>query len=415
MSEEPIATMDLSTFVRRYAPMTPHKAALFVASLADQLAARHAEGLSSGMLGEHVQVEMSGGQPRPVLGEAVSRDNTRISSDIRQIGVTLARLLGVEPTDDSHMAMDRGDVPGPLWKLIVACLLSDSTEQPTAAILARELRVAGRDLLLGATTPGASRDPAAVEAGADTPAPAYVPSEAASDGSDQPPARSPMRRRLLFSAGLAVVLVAALGIAWYHDASEPSRPSTNGAANSVSPQKAPDDSDRAHPAGSGTPAAVGNPATARNLLPDPGAEQSPPGWAAFGSGVLSQVTTGRNGSHALRITTNATEANSAGATNRPVQAITVAGRSYQASCWVRSTANVGAYVQVQEFTTNWKRASDPAPSPKITLGDPDRWYQVSITYEADRSGNLLPLSVFSNGLRAGGAELLIDDCSLTQN
>lgn len=150
-----------------------------------------------------------------------------------------------------------------------------------------------------------------------------------------------------------------------------------------------------------------------NLLPDPGVEQSSSGWTTFGAGVLDRVNTSHGGQHALRVTTAETGPNSAGATSRPLRATAIAGRTYRASCWVRSSASIGAFVQVQEYTKAWKRASDPTVSSKETLADPERWYQVSVTHVAATSGNLLPLSVFSNGLRADGAYLLVDDCSLT--
>lgn len=60
-----------------------------------------------------------------------------------------------------------------------------------------------------------------------------------------------------------------------------------------------------------------------------------------------------------------------------------------------------------------QRAGDAAKSEQAWLIDPQRWYQVSVTYTAKLTGKILPLVVFSSWLRAGYSSLIVDDCSLT--
>jgi hypothetical protein len=152
---------------------------------------------------------------------------------------------------------------------------------------------------------------------------------------------------------------------------------------------------------------------AEEELPDPGFEADPLGWSTFGPAtVLTPVPDARTGKQALEIATTSATQLVAGATNRPVLVETVAGRRYEASCWVRSAAPIDAVVQLQEYTKDWERAGDPAPSPTVTLIDPTRWYQLTVTYTAQNSGNQLPLSIFSPDLAPTTPTLLVDDCSL---
>jgi len=150
-----------------------------------------------------------------------------------------------------------------------------------------------------------------------------------------------------------------------------------------------------------------------NLLADPGFEGDPPGWRTFGPATTLAVDDrARSGEQALRITTSLTGTGTSGATADPTLVRTVAGATYTGSCWVRSDVELKAHVQLQEYTTDWKRAGDAAPSPAVELSDPDRWYLVSVTYTAAADGNLLPFSVFSHQLRDGYGALIVDDCTL---
>ncbi|MGX7669757.1 right-handed parallel beta-helix repeat-containing protein [Plantactinospora sp. DSM 117369] len=158
---------------------------------------------------------------------------------------------------------------------------------------------------------------------------------------------------------------------------------------------------------------VGTP-TPTNHLTDPGFEASPPVWGTFGPAtVLTPVGTARSGARALQIGTTGTPPVTAGATSPNPQTRTVAGRTYSASCWVRSASPVTARVRVQEYTPDWQSVTGPTESAGVALGDPNTWYQVALTHTATTSDNLLPLSVLSHNLTPGGPTLLVDDCTLT--
>jgi hypothetical protein len=151
-----------------------------------------------------------------------------------------------------------------------------------------------------------------------------------------------------------------------------------------------------------------------NRLPDPGFEAKPLDWSLFGPATVhTPIDVTHGGAQALRITTTSTERVVAGATNRPVLVRTTTGTRYAASCWVRATGSLAAYVQVQEYTSAWVRVSDPAKSERVMLNDPQRWYQIAVKYTAANTGNQLPLTVFASDMTAGGPALLVDDCSLT--
>lgn len=248
-----------------------------------------------------------------------------------------------------------------------------------------------------ATLRSLARPPAAAPPAA-VPAAASAPHRSVSAGL----VRNARRRWLIIGPTATLILIAAAGAAVYHAISpSTSGPQGDSATSTVGPSATRQSSSAAAP-------------HAGNLLPDPGAEQSPPGWTPFGTGILDRVDTSHSGEHALRVTTTATGPNSAGATSRPLRATTFAGRTYRASCWVRSSAGIGAFLQVQEYTKDWKRVTDPTVSPRETLADSQRWYQISVTHPAATTGSLLPVSVFSNGLRANGTHLLVDSCSLIE-
>jgi hypothetical protein len=160
-----------------------------------------------------------------------------------------------------------------------------------------------------------------------------------------------------------------------------------------------------------TPSATG----AENQLADPGFEAHPLNWDKFGPAALAPSSVVHGGTQALRITSTSTDPQLVvGATSRPVLVRTVAGATYHASCWFRASGTLDALVQVQEYTVDWQRAGDPLNA-RLTLTDPGRWYQVSLTYTAAQTGNQLPLAVLGSHLTAGGGlALLVDDCVLTQ-
>jgi hypothetical protein len=187
----------LRAFVRKRAPMRPLRAALFAAELAEQLAARHADGVVHGDLAHTVRVREVDGGERPVLDRSSGRDGEP-ESDVRELGVLLAQLLGVRPPSPGEPAPPPG-IPDPLWTVVVDTQDVDRAQRPPAAVAARRFRDAARDLLLAeASWPSA------------VPPPAYVP------GADEPDAGGPVpprrrSRRVLVIVGAVVVLLVVAG------------------------------------------------------------------------------------------------------------------------------------------------------------------------------------------------------------
>jgi hypothetical protein len=242
---------------------------------------------------------------------------------------------------------------------------------------------------------------------------------AAGPATDREPERERRVRRrrtaVVVAAVAAVVPLLSLRIAYaIPNGAEPppgvagttsTRPSTSESPPPTTPSQT-----GSTPGGQGASRATQAPT---NRLPDPGFEAVPLNWGLFGPATVHAPTNvARGGAQALRITTIATSPVVAGATNRPVLVITAAGTTYTASCWVRATAFLAVYLQVQEYTTSWQRDGDPAQSQRLEINDPARWYQITVTYTAKHTGNQLPLTVFGSDMVAGGAALIADDCSL---
>jgi len=193
---------DLATLLRERGPLPPVQAALFVAGLADELAAAHARGASFGVLApETVEVEFRGRRPYPVLPAPGHAGGP--AADVHAAGLLLAELMGADRPGGPAPA----GVPAEVWAVVRDCLAVEPAERPGGAQLAHRLRLCARDLLLG-RRPAPSR-PATRRAG---PAPKYVPG---------PPARNPStdrpRRRgrvLIVSTTSLAVILAAVGIAF---------------------------------------------------------------------------------------------------------------------------------------------------------------------------------------------------------
>jgi hypothetical protein len=186
---------DLVTYLR--VPMPPHRAAVLVGDLAEQLAALHAEGRAHGVLPAGVRVETADGRIRPVL---VASGPGTAAGDIAAAGSVLAHLLGASGREGDRPSRPPG-APPQLWSLVVECLHTDPAARPTAALLSRRLRDAARDLLLGvAASPGTALPPPSR-------IPAYVPGPSTSDSA--PPAG---RRRVALVLAVAVAAVVVLSV-----------------------------------------------------------------------------------------------------------------------------------------------------------------------------------------------------------
>jgi hypothetical protein len=228
------AGMDLTTYLRQHAPVTPQKAAAFAANVAEQLAAVHAEGRTLGPVHAGVRVELVNGVARPVVAPApqAGPGEPEAPDDVREVGQLLGHLLlGADATPGQDLR-DRPDMaPDPLWSLIAGCLDEDPQARPTAAVLARQLRDTARDLLLGAAPWSVLTElPDATPPGASTgrvkaPVPGFVPGLDSTD--ELAVLVRPRRRgvRLLAAASIAAVVLAAAGVAFAVSGSADKNPS----------------------------------------------------------------------------------------------------------------------------------------------------------------------------------------------
>jgi hypothetical protein len=193
--------ISLRAFVRAHAPMPPQRAALFAAELAEQLAARHREGAAQGGLVDTVRVRAVDSGHRPVLGRPSGRGGAP-ESDVRELGAALAQLIGVPPPVSDKPVPASPGIAGPLWTVVLDTQHADRGRRPPAAVMARRLRDAARDLLLDeAPWPSAVAPPEYVP-GADDPDPEQP----------APAAGSARRRRWVLLVAAAVVMLVAAAV-----------------------------------------------------------------------------------------------------------------------------------------------------------------------------------------------------------
>ncbi|MFD0745827.1 hypothetical protein ACFQ1L_31355 [Phytohabitans flavus] len=197
-------------YVRQHAPFAPHQAALFAAELAEQVAALHAAGRRPLRLDSDVRVEVHEGRVRPVImaSEPEAGPHTR-TDDVRALGGVLSDLLGAPPEPDGGLPPRPNGAPEALWSLLETAVAADPAARPTAALLARQLRDAARDLLLGVTpwpaAAGATNEALPASSLHEVPVPGYVPVPGAVD--DLPAPRGPGRRLAIGLAAVATLVV----------------------------------------------------------------------------------------------------------------------------------------------------------------------------------------------------------------
>jgi hypothetical protein len=194
---------DLRAYLSAHGPVPPHRAALLVASLAEQLSVVHAEGSAYREIGpETVHVTGSGLRAGVSLsGQVVPLNDAGVAANVRAAGGLLAWLLGATPGGGRPES-----APPSLWRVVDSATGTDDASRPGAALLARQLRDAARDLLLEVSPPAASM-PIPVAA------PRYVP---ASDMIAAPPrgrrSRWTGRALLIGASSVLAIGIAGMGI-----------------------------------------------------------------------------------------------------------------------------------------------------------------------------------------------------------
>jgi hypothetical protein len=178
--------------------------------------------------------------------------------------------------------------------------------------------------------------------------------------------------------------------------------------------------DSANLTGPPTSASVTTPAApVTNLIPNPGFETwsggVPTGWVSYGGATTKftqSSTSPHSGSSVVDVSTTNANYAAAGATYQPASVTT--GRTYSASCWVRSNVSITVTLQQKEYTSSW---GTPVGSPTsntiaLKLGD-NVWHQLSVTYTVLKTGDILNLTAYSTNLKTGSGSFQVDDCSLS--
>jgi hypothetical protein len=153
--------------------------------------------------------------------------------------------------------------------------------------------------------------------------------------------------------------------------------------------------------------------TPGNLLGNGDFEQGLTGWEPA-SGRIDRVAIGHSGGWSLRLRDGGEPSPSGGAPGEPLarstQAVEAqAGKSYEASAWVRATRpGAEAILKLREFGG----AGESADTIGVTLVDAD-WHEVAVIHQAHAGGRLIVEAAAGN-LRPGDG-LLLDQISLTRS
>jgi hypothetical protein len=116
LATDPGAGKDLRTYLSENAPLAPHRAALLVASLAEQMAAVHAGGRTyADVRAETVRVDADSARVT-VDSPVVALGGVGSAANVRAAGALLALLLGGWPGGRRP-----NGVPAELWRLVDAC------------------------------------------------------------------------------------------------------------------------------------------------------------------------------------------------------------------------------------------------------------------------------------------------------
>lgn len=150
------------------------------------------------------------------------------------------------------------------------------------------------------------------------------------------------------------------------------------------------------------------------LLSDPGFETGLSGWKAFDTGVLTRVTSPINtGSYALSITRQSTAVQKTGLTLNDTIKNSVAGTTYEASCYVRpSVAGLSLTMRFLEYTQNYSSSIKFATDVNISSLSANAWTKVTVRATAVKSGErMIPQIYSANQYKSSGA-IVYDTCSV---
>ena len=153
------------------------------------------------------------------------------------------------------------------------------------------------------------------------------------------------------------------------------------------------------------------------LLPDSGFENGFGGWIPFAVGTFSSVTSPVNsGTKALRVTTTTTAANTlVGMTQNSVVTNTVAGKTYNFQCYVRTTSgSLNLTIRLLEYTQNYSANTKLGVKSNNNVGS-SSWTLITTSGVALNSGYRMIPQIYTTNQTATSGAMLYDSCSVTTN
>ena len=144
------------------------------------------------------------------------------------------------------------------------------------------------------------------------------------------------------------------------------------------------------------------PPPAHEYVTNPSVETGMIGWTGvYGSGVMSRVTGGYDGSFAVRVDANSGSPTSAGFNDKPRGVgSTVAGSTYTASAWVRANdVGLTLAVQLREWSPDGRTSLGLAKTSLVATDT--AWHLITVTYSAAGTGDSLSFAVFATNLSTG--------------
>ena len=222
---------------------------------------------------------------------------------------------------------------------------------------------------------------------------------------------------MVLAAGTAVAFTATRGDDTRSIVSEPTVASATRLGATTPPSTAPGPTETAPATTTPPPSEPPQPiqTTPGNLLANGDFERNLVGWGASGGGRVDRVAVGHSGAWSLRILADGS-ASGPTSTRSPeqpgvlaAQAIqSRAGRSYQASAWVRaSRPGAEAILKLRELGGD----GESADLIGVTLVDAD-WHEIAVIHQVQQAGGRLTVEATASNLRPGEG-LLLDQISIT--
>ncbi|MDR3068131.1 MAG: hypothetical protein LBU50_01320, partial [Cellulomonas sp.] len=151
------------------------------------------------------------------------------------------------------------------------------------------------------------------------------------------------------------------------------------------------------------------------LLPDGGFEKGNGGWAPFDKPTMTRVTSPvRSGRYAMKVTATSPTYTLTGMTQNTVEASSVRGATYTASCYVRpSLANLEVRIRLLQYTPSFG-ANTKLDTTVVDTLPANTWTKVTVTGTATAADQRIVPQIYASFQTTSTGYLVYDDCSLTR-